>query len=66
MALQILWVLHALKRMFSSVQLLSRIQIFVTEWTAAHQASLCITNSWSLLKLLSTESVDLEVANEFL
>ena len=66
MALQILWVLHALKRMFSSVQLLSRIQIFVTEWPAAHQASLCITNSWSLLKLLSTESVDLEVANEFL
>ena len=30
---------------------------FVTSWTAAHQASLCITNSWSLLKLMSIESV---------
>ena len=41
----------------SSVQLLSRVQLFVTPWTAAHQASLSITNSWSLLKLLSIESV---------
>ena len=32
-------------------------QLFVTPWTAAHQASLSITNSWSLLKLMSTESV---------
>ena len=30
-----------------SVQLLSRVQLFVTPWTAAHQASLSITNSWS-------------------
>ena len=30
---------------------------FVTPWTAAHQASLYITNSWSLLKLMSLESV---------
>ena len=30
---------------------------FLTPWTAAHQASLSITNSWSLLKLMSTESV---------
>ena len=32
---------------FSLVQLLSRVQLFVTPWTAAHQASLSITNSWS-------------------
>ena len=40
-----------------SVQLLSRIRLFVTPWTAAHQASLSITYSWSLLKLMSIESV---------
>ena len=34
---------------FSSVQLLNHIQLFVTPWIAAHQASLSITNSWSLL-----------------
>ena len=39
------------------VQLLSRVGLFVTPWTAAHQASLSITNSWSLLKLMSTESM---------
>ena len=39
----------------SSVQLLSR--FFVTPWTAAHQASLSITNSQSLLKLMSIELV---------
>ena len=32
---------------FSSVQLLSRVQLFVTPWTAARQASLSITNSWN-------------------
>ena len=42
---------------FSSVQSLSRVQLFVTPWTAACQASLSITNSWSLLKLMSLESV---------
>ena len=42
---------------FSSVQLLSRVRPFATPWTAAHQASLSITNSWSLLKLMSIESV---------
>ena len=36
---------------FSSVQLLSRVRFFVTPWTAARQASLAITSSWSLLKL---------------
>ena len=42
---------------FSSVQSLSRVQLFATPWTAAHQASLSITNSRSLLKLMSIESV---------
>ena len=42
---------------FSSVQSLSRVGLFATPWTAACQASLSITNSWSLLKLLSVESV---------
>ena len=42
---------------FSSVQSLSRVQLFATPWTAAHQASLSITNSWSLLKLMSIELV---------
>ena len=42
---------------FSSVQLLSRVRFFATPWTAAHQASLSITNSWSLPKLMSIESV---------
>ena len=40
-----------------SVQSLSRVWIFATPWTAAHQASLSITNSWSLLKLVSIELV---------
>ena len=40
-----------------SVQLLSRIRLFATPWTAACQASLSITNFWSLLKLMSIESV---------
>ena len=42
---------------FSSVQSLSRVQFFATPWTAAHQASLSITNSWSLCKPMSIESV---------
>ena len=40
-----------------SVQSLSRVQLFATTWTAAHQASLSTTNSMSLLKLMSIESV---------
>ena len=39
------------------VQSLSCVRLFVTPWTAARQASLSITNSWSLLKLMSIESV---------
>ena len=42
---------------FSSVQLLSRVRLFATPWTAAHQASLSITSSWSLLKLMSIKFV---------
>ena len=40
-----------------AVQLLSCVQLFVTPWTAAHQASLSFTISWSLLKLMSIELV---------
>ena len=43
--------------MFSSAQLLSHVWLFETPWTAARQVSLSITNSWSLLKLMSIESV---------
>ena len=42
---------------FSSVQSLSRVRLFATPWTAARQASLSITNSQSLPKLMSIESV---------
>ena len=41
----------------SSVQSLSRVWLFGTPWTAAHQAALSIINSWNLLKLMSIESV---------
>ena len=42
---------------FNSVQWLSRVWLFATRWTAVCQASLYVTNSWSLLKLISIESV---------
>ena len=42
---------------FSSVQWLSCVWLFVIPWTSAWQASLSITNSWSLLKLMSIELV---------
>ena len=42
---------------FSSVQSLSCVQLFVTPWTAARQASLSITTFQSLLQLISIESV---------
>ena len=45
------------EEILSSVQLLSRIRLFVTPRTAALQASLSITNSRSLLKLMSIKSV---------
>ena len=45
---------------FSSVQLLSHVRLFGIPWTATYQATLSITNSWSLLKLMSIELVNLE------
>ena len=48
------WLAHC-RWSFSSVQLLSRVWLFVTPWTAARQASLSITNSWSLPKLMPIE-----------
>ena len=50
-----IWV--TLELLISSVQSLSCVQLFVTPWTAARQASLSFTNSQSLLKLMSIESV---------
>ena len=57
--LRILWLLrmNMASVQFSSVQLLSRVWLFVTPWVTAHQASLSITNSQSLLKLMPIESV---------
>ena len=49
------WIL--LFNQFSSAQSLSHVQLFATPWMAAQQASLSITNSWNLLKLMSVESV---------
>ena len=49
--------LHLYNHQFSSVQLLSWVQLFAIPWTTARQASLSITNSQSLLKLMSIESV---------
>ena len=42
---------------FGSVLSPSHARLFATPWTSAHQGSLSITNTWSLLKLISTESV---------
>ena len=55
----IMWLVthvHVSAHIFSSVQLLSRVQLFSTPWTAARQASLSTTNSRRLLKLVSIES----------
>ena len=49
--------LPAIQVQFSSVQLLSRVQLFVTPWTTSRQASLPITNSWSPPKPVSIELV---------
>ena len=51
------WMTTLLQIQFNSVQSLSRVQLFVTPWTTAHQASLSITNSQSLPKPMSIESV---------
>ena len=49
------WSSHLSFIWFSSVQLLSRVWLFVIPWISAHQVSLSITNSWGLLKLMSIE-----------
>ena len=51
-----LWINSKLDNI-ASVQSLSRVRLFATLWTTAHQASLSITNSWSLPKFTSIESV---------
>ena len=51
------WVYALLSVQFTSVHWLSHVRVFVTPWPAAHQASLSITKSLSLLKLKSIESV---------
>ena len=43
--------------LFSTVQSLSHVQLFATLWTAASQASLSVTNSWSSFKLMSIQSM---------
>ena len=53
---QLVQLIHTLIQ-FSSVQLLSRVCLFATPWTAACLASLSITNTWRLLKLISIRSV---------
>ena len=54
---QILTIMNNAAVTISSVQSLSRVRLFATPWAAAHQASLYITNHWSLLNLMYTESV---------
>ena len=48
---------HEISKVSESVQSLSHVRLFATPWTAAHQTSLSITNSRSLLKLMSIPSV---------
>ena len=56
-SVEILCIFHIIIYHHNSVQSLSHVWLFATPWTAAHQASLFIINSWSLLKLVSIESV---------
>ena len=55
--INVIFIEDSLSYQFSSVQSLSCVWLFATPWTAACQASLSITNSQSLLKLISVESV---------
>ena len=55
--IQIFFFMHKNLSSVSSVQSLSRVQLFATPWAAAHKASLSITNSHGLLKLMSIKSV---------
>ena len=52
-----MWYMYKTEHSASSVQLLSRVWLSATPWTAACQASLSITNSWNLLKLMSIRSM---------
>ena len=51
------YIIYTCMLCISSVQSLSRVQLFATPWTEVCQASLSITNSWSLLKLMSIGSM---------
>ena len=53
----LIFIISFLLLTFSSVQSLSCVWLFATPWSTARQASLSITNSWSLLKLMSIELV---------
>ena len=53
----LMYFMFILYLVYSSAQLLSRVQLFAAPWIAAHQASLPITNSWSILKLMPIELV---------
>ena len=55
--LEVIYVVWKIFSQFSSVQLLSCVRLFATPWTVACQASMSVTNSPSLLKLMSIESV---------
>ena len=57
LVIRILFSKYSFPTSLYSVQSLSRVRLFATPWTAAHQASLSITSSWNLLKLMSIESV---------
>ena len=57
---------NIVNQLFSSVQLLSRVRLFVTPWTAGRQASLSITSSWSLLKLIFIVSDDIQPSHPLL
>ena len=57
MAPQVNPIKHFSSVQFSSVQSLIHVRLFATPWIATRQASLSISNSWSLLKLMSIESV---------
>ena len=52
-----LWKFYECFSQFSSIQSLGHVRLFATPWTVAQQASLSITNSWSLLKFMFIESV---------
>ena len=56
-AISLLREIGSTSSLFSSVQSLSRVHLFATLWTTAHQAYLSITKSWSLLKLMSIKSM---------